>query len=991
MKTFSLYFAILFFAVILNFANIYCNNEMMNNYSNDHSHKDNVLNKFDDKLKIYKEEMKNIEAKFNDFTAEEASLNKLSNDLLKNKSHQTMNSDETEMIVVDSIEPEVNNCPENDEHNNNKTIDVVEVDANMNVGKVTEESHVVISEPTLVSSEDNQSDLHEHNEDCDYSTNTEYIPDVKEPVLREDYYYTKPVEVKPVEVKPVEVKPVEVKPVEVKPVEVKPVEVKPVEVKNLKTSPLVESNNVDMPSMNAYVPDSHEPKQSSEYVLDTSKIIHFKGTEVENNLAFDYIICKNYNFIERECNEPVANTCGFYTKDLELNNCGYETCFMSFVNPCMACRDPRVVAVQIGNGCPSENYVEENKKDSTEEEVLPYVPEENNVIEEEEEQIDEPYVPSDNSNNNDDAPQIRDYTFVTCSKHNWIDRDCDDIYEDVCGYFNSDYRTYNCGQDGCYQEYQNTCFACRDPKVVAVQVGRKCPTNNFRVEYAPNNTNDNMTQHSQTIYNYEGEKKNNSSNNNYYITGEPKKIEYVTKQETTTKPIYYNTEYTESTTNFVEHNDSNTNYNNSSFNFQSNTSVQCREDQREQYCVCKSSDNFVCATMNDDTKEYYRCACKACGDRHVASYTEGLCDNKHLNNSSSYNCKASDRLSVCTREYTGVCAVTNKGLEDISNKCVACSRNDVIAVFNNRCNGSNNYNYTYTNNINNNDQTPYNQNYIILGKPQKVNYETYSIQNNNFNSVNNNNNNQNYVVVGEPKQYQNNYTTNDVMKNQYNNNNEYNKDYIVVGEPKQMHQNYNYQPLNNNYQNNYNNQYVVKGEPKNFEYMGISAASSMSKDGENYIINGEPVVYNNSNYMVHDEQKVYKNNNNYIVHDEPQVYKYKYNNNNNINKNNYQYVEYSKPQVSEIPQYNYNNYNYNYQPLDSDVMYINNKKVYKNNLPAYIDGIPMSNILSNYNNSNNRYAMNGYDSTMNGSYTLNGIHYYPRQNTNLRSNSYYNY
>ena len=117
----------------------------------------------------------------------------------------------------------------------------------------------------------------------------------------------------------------------------------------------------------------------------------------------------------------------------------------------------------------------------------------------------------------------------------------------------------------------------------------------------------------------------------------------------------------------------------------------CTKDDRiKRRCNC-SNNGFVCATLKwreyfpGDNTEYYKCKCEACQDRHVVKINDGLCP-RDLNLAPAiYYCKPEDRSKMCTSEYTGVCAVTEGGLEEVGTACQGCLRSDVIAVYNTKC------------------------------------------------------------------------------------------------------------------------------------------------------------------------------------------------------------------------------------------------------------------------------------------------------------------
>lgn len=120
----------------------------------------------------------------------------------------------------------------------------------------------------------------------------------------------------------------------------------------------------------------------------------------------------------------------------------------------------------------------------------------------------------------------------------------------------------------------------------------------------------------------------------------------------------------------------------------------CKDSDRNNYnCRCSNRDEFVCALIKKnftyhvgDGNEYYKCRCEACSDRHVINVNQGLCsDHNELSRYNYYVCKDSDRNKPCTREYKGVCALTENGIEEVATTCTGCSRDDVYAVYDGKC------------------------------------------------------------------------------------------------------------------------------------------------------------------------------------------------------------------------------------------------------------------------------------------------------------------
>ena len=109
-------------------------------------------------------------------------------------------------------------------------------------------------------------------------------------------------------------------------------------------------------------------------------------------------------------------------------------------------------------------------------------------------------------------------------------------------------------------------------------------------------------------------------------------------------------------------------------------------------CNCSKNDSFACGLrstfgfLNNDRYEYYQCTCHACKDRHISTVYEGLCpQDNHLSSLRLFKCSKNQRNKSCFKEYKGVCAVTESGLEEVANVCAGCSREDVYAVYDGKC------------------------------------------------------------------------------------------------------------------------------------------------------------------------------------------------------------------------------------------------------------------------------------------------------------------
>ena len=631
--------------------------------------------------------------------------------------------------------------------------------------------------------------------------------------------------------------------------------VNPTPVYTTTSQPLKPAENVSGPTLESYTPETKNPQASSDYVFNSSQVKHYQANEIPDNKDFVYLKCAGYDFIARECAEAVPNTCGFYTLDLKVL-CGLDGgCYKSYSNPCEACKDPKVVAVQTGPGCPSSNYVAENthyvdtKATTT---TVPYTTTTNTSN-------NTNYTVTPTHTNVDSTPKPT-YTTTTTSNNNsnYI------VTSEPTKVYTSPNTTTTSNNNN------NNYIVTGTPTNVYTTPTTTTPNNNYIVTGTPTNVyNTPTTTTPNNNYIVVGTPTNvytppktttTTPNNNYIVVGEPQKVNYPTY--TTTSPS------TPSYPTFTSSNDYN---------------VQCKDSQREVYSECSSTDKFVCARLEDHTTEYYRCASKACADRHVVSYNSGLCSNQS-SNYTPYYCKASDRLRVCSQEYTGVCAVTNRGLVEVGTQCQACSRNDVIAVYAAKCSvaqsqfSSNTYSYSY------NPSVPTNSNYIVVGEPQKVTYpNTYTSTNptytntsgpNNGNyiivgepvkvggssSSNYNNQSSNYIVVGEPQKvtYPNTYTTSNSSSSNYNNGN-----YIVVGEPQKVTYPNTYTTSNSSSSNYNNGNYIVVGEPQKVTYPNTYTTSSNNSNG-NYVVVGEPkkVTYPNTYTTSSNNNQYYNNNNN---------------------------------------------------------------------------------------------------------------------------------
>ena len=538
---------------------------------------------------------------------------------------------------------------------------------------------------------------------------------------------------------------------------------KPVE-NHSKTYSYKEVENVEKPTLDVYKPETKEPTQSEEFVYDPTKVIHFEGNEIEDNKDFDYIKCEGYNFIARECAESVPNTCGFKTYDLEIN-CGMEGgCFKAYRNPCEACKDSQIKAVQIGPGCPAENYTENNT----------YYTEEKKVV-------DEPkpkeYIIVNNDSNKDNN-----------SKNNYI-------VTDPIKYVNA--KDYS---DKSNDTAHNKNYIVTDP--IKYVNAKDYSDNSNDTAHNNNYINKIYRKYKDTVKN----NNNNYNNGNYVIVGEPTKI----------------TDKNTKDNNYTIH----TTQNISPVDIFNTYDVKCKEQDRDKYCECKATDSLVCARLEDHTTEYYRCPCKACADRHVVSYSNGLCCKKS-NVLTPYYCKPSDRFKMCTEEYSGVCAVTERGLVELGTQCQACTRSDVIAVYKNaKCTSGQTsksnetiYNYKFDN------KEPNNGNYIIVGEPQKIGGYTNKYSNNGNYIIkepiriggNTENTNKNYIIT-DPVRIGGNTNNHD---NYRNNSNYIVRDPIRIGGNTNNHDNYN---NNSNYivrdpvrigENTYNSNknYKVVSEP----------------------------------------------------------------------------------------------------------------------------------------------------------------------------------
>ena len=335
------------------------------------------------------------------------------------------------------------------------------------------------------------------------------------------------------------------------------------------------------------------------------------------------------------CTRDYQPVCGYYEKNAA---CSSFDCRKTFSNGCTACNDNQVYKYEMGE-CESFS-------------------------------LPEPEIP---------FPQT-----VKCAAASFL-YPCSETTELACGYFKPNKR---CIGSNCFAEFKNTCKACSDPRVDTVENG-PCPVNEEEEEE-------------------EEEEKEEEEfpdfSNKPVSCAAALFMNPCPKINTPTCGFFKSTVNCKDRECFAE-------FKNGCLacgdkrveSFMSgkcpkkvnqsndlNSVKICQPSDRNKNCKCKKDNNIYCAKTNLQTfgnygYEYYSCECEACSDRHVVSVVKGLCPSDRSLSSKPYMCKNKDRTKFCTKEWKGVCAVTQEGLTTVGTVCQGCQNDNIIAVYEERC------------------------------------------------------------------------------------------------------------------------------------------------------------------------------------------------------------------------------------------------------------------------------------------------------------------